>query len=225
MEDQLSIDEYQPKILKVSPGDYTYALGISLLSIIPGGQVIASLVGVNQPSPLLKRIDKWMVEQQEVLAQLKESGLNIEDLLNNEGFITVVLQASQVAMRTHQREKLDALRNAVKNSARPNALSDDVKLMFLSFVDTFTVWHLKALEHYRVQRKHKFSFGEFLSNSGEAPNPSLIEPFPGLREQKSFADQVVRDLLNHGLLSTKSGLTITTPFGRQFLAFISDGTP
>jgi hypothetical protein len=230
MDDATSIDDYQPKILKESAGDYAYTTGINLLSLalsafIPGGQIIAALVGVKQLSPIWKRLDKWMVDIQESLDQLKDSGFKTEDLATNEAFVTFVLQATQVAMRTHQREKLDALRNAVMNSARASAPGDDVQLMFLNFVDIFTVWHLKALQYYIKKRTHKFTIREFLANSGQAPNPSLVKSFPELKEQEPFADQVVRDLLNHGLLSSKAAVTIITPFGLQFLVFISNSTP
>jgi hypothetical protein len=208
-----------------SAQDYAFTVVKAAVSAVPviGGPV-AELLNLLTPA-VQKRRDAFLMEVAQDVDEMKMSGVNVEQLFENDEFLSSLLQAVQITLRTHQREKLDALRNAVKNSAHPSAPSADVRLMFLGFVDTFTVWHLKTLEYYRVERKHNFGLGEFLANTGQAPNPSLVEPFPDLREQKAFADQVVRDLLNHGLLSTKSGLTITTPFGQQFLAFISDRTP
>ncbi|HTS57938.1 MAG TPA: hypothetical protein VMH03_10335, partial [Terriglobales bacterium] len=46
-----------------------------------------------------------------------------------------VLQATQIALRTHQEEKLEALRNAVVNSTSGQVLEDDVRAVFLNLVD------------------------------------------------------------------------------------------
>ena len=51
--------------------------------------------------------------------------------------MSVVLQATQAALRTHQAEKLEALRNAVLNVAAGKGPSDDMQMVFLSFIDSF----------------------------------------------------------------------------------------
>jgi hypothetical protein len=75
----------------------------------------------------------------------RESRLRIDDLRENEEFVSTVVQACHIAARSHQREKADALRNAVLNAAIGAAPEDSKREMFLEFVDTFTVWHLKVL--------------------------------------------------------------------------------
>jgi len=79
----------------------------------------------------------------------KLDGLTPEALATNEAFISAFLQATQAALRTHQREKLDALRNAVVNVAvgiEPNA---DRQQQFLSLVDRFSETHLTLLRFFR----------------------------------------------------------------------------
>jgi hypothetical protein len=51
--------------------------------------------------------------------------LTPERLATNEAFVTVTMQASQGAIRNHQQAKLEALRNAVLNSALPNPPQED----------------------------------------------------------------------------------------------------
>ena len=96
-----------------------------------------------------------MEEIAQALGELSErvEGFNIEDLAENPAFISTVLNASQAAMRSHQEEKLEALQNAVLNSALPNAPDDDFQLVFVSYVDTLAPWHLRLLKFYSDPRK------------------------------------------------------------------------
>jgi hypothetical protein len=64
---------------------------------------------------------------------------------NNESFLTVVLQATSIALRNHQKEKLEALRNAIINSVLPSSANDDIKLIFIDLVDQLKVPHLRLL--------------------------------------------------------------------------------
>ena len=62
------LDEYDPKLLKASAGDYVHtiglaSLGLALAAIIPGGQVLAALAGTKALSPMLKRLDMRRSEE------------------------------------------------------------------------------------------------------------------------------------------------------------------
>jgi hypothetical protein len=99
-------------------------------------------------SPATKRRDRWIDEYLSKAYQLiteKVAFSVVENLPNNELFITVVLQATSIALRNHQEEKLEALRNAVVNSVLPSSADDDIKLMFLDLVDELKVSHLRLL--------------------------------------------------------------------------------
>src|SRR4030042_1026429 len=127
--------------LKKTSGDITHAVakaGISGIPIIGGPAAeIFSLIIVP---PLSKRRDRWIESIAEDLKKLEEkvSGFKIEELSENDAFITAVTHSSQVAIRNHHDEKFEALRNAVLNAALPNAPEEDLQLMFLEFVDTLT---------------------------------------------------------------------------------------
>jgi hypothetical protein len=55
------------------------------------------------------------------------------------------LQATSIALRNHQEEKLEALKNVVVNSVLPSSVDDDLKLMFIDLVDELKVLHLRLL--------------------------------------------------------------------------------
>ena len=64
------------------------------------------------------------------LARLTQLGTDLDSLKRNEKFIDTVLQATQIALRSHQEEKRTALRNAVMNTAIGAAPND---IMLSSF--------------------------------------------------------------------------------------------
>lgn len=112
--------------------------------------------------------------------------------------------------------KLEALRNAVLNSALPCSPDDDVQLMFLNLVDTFTEWHLRLLNYLSLSR---FERGKEMEN--------IERTFPELLKRREFADQIIKDLFLRGLVNKDSILGLreldssTTPLGRQLLEFVS----
>ena len=63
------------------------------------------------------------------------------------------MQASQIVLRTDQESKLDALRNAVTNMARPLFADENLLLMFMSWIDIFTPWHIRVLNFSPRARK------------------------------------------------------------------------
>src|ERR1035438_9693178 len=66
-----------------------------------------------------KRFSDWCEEIRLRLNDLSEKvdGMTPEALAKDDAFFSAFAQATQAALRTHQQEKLDALRNAVLNVA------------------------------------------------------------------------------------------------------------
>jgi hypothetical protein len=71
--------------------------------------------------------------------------LTPERLAQDDVFVTVVMQTSQIALRNHQVEKLEALRNAVLNSVL-STIEEDEKFVFLRLIDQLTPLHLRTLK-------------------------------------------------------------------------------
>jgi hypothetical protein len=170
------------------------------------------------------------------LDKLQEQVENLtpESLSKNETFVTTFLHASQTAIRNHQQEKLEALRNAVLNAAMPNALDDDLQLMFLDAIDTLTTWHLRVLSYFDEPRTWAASHGiQFPSYSVGGPAEPLEHTFPELKGRRNFYDLLYNELANRGFLDgnatslhismTTDGMVTsrTTQIGKQFIRFIT----
>ena len=220
---------------KKSTGDVIHALTKSTISQIPiAGAPAAEIFALVVTPPYERRRDKWIESIGNGLKELAErvEGFKIEELSNNETFITTVTHASQAAIRNHQREKLEALRNAVLNAALPNSLEEDLQLMFLNFVDSFTPWHLVILKFFNNPRewgnKHEIKYQSYMMGS---PSAILEFTFNELQGKRENYDLFAKDLFSRGLLSTDSLHTTmteegmfasrTTTLGQQFLSFIS----
>ena len=224
--------EEKPKPTK---GDAAHKAAKIALSGIPWiGGPIAELFNTVIAPPLAKRRDKWLESIYEGLKTLEEKvkGFKIENLKDNEMFVTTVMHATQVAIRNHQKEKLEALRNAVLNAASPNAPEEDLQLMFLNWVDELTTWHLRILKFFENPKawgeKHGITYPDWEFG---APSTVLEHSFAELRGHRDFHDQIVKDLYSKGLMNieslhttmTKQGMFAPriTDTGRQFITFIT----
>ena len=217
--------------------DAVYTLVKAVIAGVPViGGTATELVSIIAP-PLEKRRNQWLDDIAERLKSLEEvDGFRVEDLSQNETFITVVMHATQAAIRNHQQEKLEALRNAVLNAAMPEAPEDDRQLMFLNFIDELTPWHLRVLHFFDDPKiwgsRHNISYPNW---HGGSPANLLESTFEELSERRDFYDQVVRDLHYRGLMSIDSlhtRMTVpgmftsrTTEMAKGFLAFITSPIP
>ena len=229
-------NEKKYKTPEKKAGDAGYAVvkaGLSSLPIV--GAAASELLGLIVSPPLEKRKSEWMEMVGNGLRDLEQKiGIVLEELQNNYKFIDAAMDATQIALRTSKKEKLDALRNTLLNSALPNSPDESIRKMFFSIIDTFGVLHIKILELFQNPRKW------FLKNQHQYPEhimmgglSNLIEiAFPMLKSKKEIYNQMWKDLYLRGLVSTE-GLNLsissaaleakqTTGIGDAFLNFISN---
>jgi hypothetical protein len=221
---------------KATAGDAAHAVARVGLSMIPYvGGAAAELFNWLLAEPLVRRRGEWIESLAQRLLELEErvENLKLEDLKDNETFVSVALQASQIAIRTHQQEKLEALRNAVLNAALPSAPEDEQQLIFLSLVDYFVPGHLRLLKYLDDPRlwcdAHQVDHRRFRSSS---PSLLLELALPEFHDRRAFYDQFVKELFARGLVRVEELHTVVTvedmvaPFtselGRNFVAYISD---
>ena len=145
----------------------------------------------------------------------------------------MAMQASQIALRNHQQAKLEALRNAVLNSALPNSPQEDEQMIFLRLIDQLTPWHLRVLSV--LDDPGRWMQCHSVTNPGwrmGGTSTVLEHCLPDLRGQRDTYDQIVRDLQSEGLLGQGQFLHVmmtgggmvgsrTTDRGRRFIRFIS----
>jgi hypothetical protein len=217
---------------QASAVDARHAKTKGLISAVPYlGGVAAELFDLVIAPPLAKRRDEWMnvVAQKITELEQKQPGFKIEDLAGNQLFLTVVMQSTIAALRNHQKEKLEALQNAVVNTARGIDIDESLQLLFLDMVDSLTPLHLKIFGYFADPTKfftdpHRFDLGG-------APSQALEEAFRELRGQREIYDPIVQDLFNrnllntdrnglHGMMSTGTLAPRTTELGKKFLRYI-----
>lgn len=221
---------------KKSAGDLAHELGRAIVSVVPaaGGPLQVAFENIFA-SPIEKRKEAWLQQLAEVLTEVQErvKDLTPEKLAANEVFVTVAMQASQVAIRNHQQAKLEALRNAVKNSALPDPPHEDEQMIFLRLVDQLTPWHLRVLSLLDNPRDWMQRNVVAYPGWGTGGVSTVVEHcLPDLGGQRDTYDQIVRDLQVEGLLvqgqflhltMTGNGMveSRTTDRGRRFIKFIS----
>ncbi len=213
--------------MKPSTGDYVYTGVKAGLSTIPvyGGAVTNLLANII-PAPLEKRRTKWFIDFDKRLQLLEETveGFSSKRLAENEIFISMFFYATNVAIRTHQEEKLEALRNAVTNSILHPEIDESLQLMFLNFIDEYTSWHLTLLQFFDA-------YGQSNSSSLNITRDVIGNEYPELIGKQAIYEQMVRDLISDGVLeiTTSYGKRMTdqrlvafeiTDMGKQFLEII-----
>jgi hypothetical protein len=211
---------------KRSREDIVHSAAKALIGSVPyAGNAAAEFFQILVQPSLERRRDEWMNDVADRLKKLEEEGLTIEKLQAKEQFVSALMQATQISMRTHQKEKREALRNAVINSAKPNPPDEAMQQMFLAFVDNFTEWHIRLLKLFNAPPPVPG-----LSMGGLST--VLEHYYPEVRGRREFYDQVWRDLYIRGLVigehmhGTVSGRGLTqqqtTQMGAAFIKFITE---
>lgn len=219
-----------------SKGDIARDVGRAIVSAIPaaGGPIQVVFENVFS-APIEKRKQAWLEKLAEVVTELQQrvDGLTPENLAANDVFVTVAMQASQVAIRNHQNEKIEALRNAVLNSGLPNPPEEDEQLIFVRLIDQLTPWHLRLLAVFNSPVQWMEYNGVAYPGWGMGGVSHVIEHcLPDLRGKRDIYEQLVRDMQAEGLLGQGQYLHVTmtgqgmvesrtTDRGKRFIKFIT----
>lgn len=134
--------------MKEKTKDWIYAGSKGLAGMLPGlGPLVSEIFSMVIMPPLQRRRTKWMNDITERLMELEaHNKIEFGDLAKNEQFTDIILEATSVALKTSQQEKIEALRNAVLNTAIGVAPDETISKIFLNQLDRFTVWHIKILD-------------------------------------------------------------------------------
>lgn len=205
--------------------DHAHAAAKAVLSLVPvvGGPAVELFQQVVQP-PLDKRRNEWMASVGAQLEELNSRGLDLGALQHNEQFVTALVQASAAAIRTHQQEKLIALRNAIKNIATGQGPDETMQHILLNMIDDFSEMHIRILAFARAPSSDRNTSSGSLSHV-------LERHIPALAGHRELYDQIWKDLYTRGLVNTESlqammsgnGLvqSRTTALGNSLISLIS----
>lgn len=221
------------KFPKKSIGDTSHAVAKGILSAIPNiGGSLSVLFESIFTTPLDKRKKEWFQSLADAIEELtkKVDDITPESLSENEIFISVSMQATQIALRNHQQEKLNALKNAVKNSASSISIDENKVLMFTRIIDDMTPLHLKILKFLnnpRIIEKELQTRTSSNVRTHYGNNMNIWqEYYPELNSSRELITQISKELYVKGFLYNENALhsseKSTSNFADEFLAFISE---
>jgi hypothetical protein len=160
----------------------------ALISSVPAvGSLVISLYESRVVDPATQRVYNFLETLVREFEKLK-SQIELVDF-GSPAFETTIIRASDIASRTHQEQKLEALRNIVLNSSIPRSLEYDILAMFLNWIDDFTELHISILTHLHYLDRY-------------APEQLQIY-FPMLEQKKFIYNKVLKDLADQGLISLR----------------------
>lgn len=180
----------------------------------PFGGVILEAINAIAPPPIEMRRERWTDSiTTAVNYMLAQNHATYDELINNESFISTIMHATTIAMRSHEKEKLEALRNAVLNSCLPTAPDDFLRHIFLNSIDFFTPLHILALK----RMDGVLSVG--------SPEEVILELLPECIYIKSVHGQIFQDLSIRGMVDHETNNSFgydvnRSDIGNKFLVFI-----
>jgi len=193
--------------------------------IIPGvgstaGEIFNSII----TPPIELRKQEWMKEVSNALNALYEKKLiDLAELQSNEEFITILIQASSVALKSHQKEKIEALINAIKHSISPEPPPFSLQTVFISIIDKMSEWHFRFLFFFE-----SLNGAACMDMSEEDGFENWLESWFGdLEGYRDIYKFILQDLQSMGLIPEqpyKHGDSLAfgnvTDIGRQFVNYI-----
>ncbi|MGL4000198.1 hypothetical protein ACR3LR_10320 [Pantoea eucalypti] len=212
------------EVPKENGKDHIHTIVKTALGEVPlAGGALAEIFSTIIESPFQRRKKEWMQNVVDAINELKDKGFSPDDLRDNEQFISAVFYASHLAMKTHQQEKLDALRNAIINVAEGSEPDEALQQIFLNYIDQFTLLHIKLL---RFALERNVSDSIYMGSLRSV----LLDMHPELSTKESLVDLVWKELYTGGLVTqntlvstlSNNGLRqkITTSMGDRFVKFI-----
>jgi len=206
------------------------------LNFIPiAGGALAEIFETVFSAPIDKRKEEWLKRLAVTIDELceKVEGLTPEKLSNNPEFISIYLQASNIAIRTHQEEKLNMLNIAVKNSVIQENLDESKKMIFLRLVDQMTPLHIKVFHFLSFTNQYVKELNNRLPSNiiKTWSNVSSVwnESFKDINAGSPLINLITNDLYNYGLIDIsvfhKASMdSVATGLGREFFGFITETT-
>ncbi|MGV8057786.1 MAG: hypothetical protein AB2L12_07175 [Smithellaceae bacterium] len=193
--------------------------GISSVPIFGGAasEIFNALI----TPPIEKRRNEWMEEISHIIYKL-ENNYNVEtsSLRDNPEFIDIVIKATQVALKTSNKEKKIMLRNMLLNSAIKTEKESAYQEIFITLLDEMTSAHISFLKMIDSAREWHITSGNGFINYGTG-SP--------LEKDRLLYEIVWKDFVNLGLIESdqpfpdeekKMIKCKVTELGSRFISFI-----
>lgn len=228
--------------------DYAYGAVKATLNLIPDvGRSLSVIFETIFSSPLDKRKEEWLKNLAQTVEELCNTvkDLTPEKLADNPEFISFYLQASNIALRTHNKEKLKALNSTVKNCILLQDINESKKMIFLRIIDEITPIHFKIfdflsnyknnLEEYN-NKNSGFQREVKLTMSHGKTYDVLSSIHSDIHVDDPLIEIVISDLKNYGFLDKTFSMSrnsssqfgtnesFVTSFGKDFIRFINSNS-
>ncbi|WP_296218494.1 hypothetical protein [Pseudomonas sp. UBA2684] len=211
--------------------DYGHSTVKGALNLIPlAGGALSVAFETIFTAPLDKRKEEWLKNLATAIDELyvKVDGLTPEKLSSNQEFITAVLEASNIAVRSHHTERLSALKSAVKNTVIRTDLNESKKMIFIRVVGEMTPLHFQVL-HFL---SHPGAYIDKLNSKqrsiqthwGDLQNV-WNKTFSEIKSDDPIITLAIKDLHNYGFIRIdefyKASMeSVATSLGKEFAEFI-----
>lgn len=205
-------------------------------SLVP---LVGDIIKFIFEDPAMKRRDDWIQSLSERIQKLEENNINIEDLKNNENFISAVFYASSIAVKTHSKEKHAILLNALTNTALVTSADETKQTIFLNLINEFTDLHILLLRFFRNPNFYiKNVYAKLSPQIYASITSSYLNLFFKQNDKLNVTNEIIflvtNSLHSNGLISLDSqsisnSLTLnglqekrTTTLGDEFINFIKN---
>lgn len=168
------------------------------------GPLFSELIGVYTNKKATKRFEQWAKLVEERLEKLDKK---IDE--DNEKFYSAMVKTTQIVAKTHQKEKLEYLANALINSADVD-FDEELTQIFLELVERYTLTHIKLLNLYYQTMNGSRKIQSDLINGYFRDDSSL-----NIYTNQLFIDGML------GYTNDAEDKTVIMPLGEKFLKFIT----
>lgn len=212
--------------------DKAFSIAKAVLSAIPvvGGPASELLELVLLPS-IVRRRDEWLRDLADVVERLEKEfeGFKAEKLAGDEAFVSATVQATRIAVATHQKEKREMLRNALFKVASGKGPTDDLQQVYFRAIEEFSPSHVRILKAFwtgpreLAEEKRLWTASTFSVRWAEV----IAKLYPDLAGQDRLVQHIITDLRVRGFATvTAPGDLMSnnaiTNLGIEFLQFVMD---
>ncbi|PQZ79486.1 MULTISPECIES: hypothetical protein [unclassified Brevundimonas] len=205
------------------------------LGSLPGvGALATEVLELLVSNPVEERRAAWLnrlaADLDEVTRRVE--GVSPETLATDPRFVSLMIEATARAEKTHQQSKLHALRNAVLNAAAGLFLDDALTGTFLGYIERFSPTHLRVLAFLNDPTVDPAYVRQVSNTVMGSIHTGYVRAHPEVEKPEGVFERIVKDLGREGLIQSESLMTSmsgsglqesqTTPIGRAFLRFIAE---
>ena len=171
-----------------------------------------------------RRLEEWLKEFADDFDRHCE-GCRVENLVQDEAFVSASIQIARVVVGTHLQEKRKYLRNALLNIAVGKGPDETRQQIFLNAIEAFTPAHVKALD--LIWRSTPLDWDQLGIPSGQRTYAAAFGiVIPELRGQLAVIDAILAELRNRSLTTLSKADAqfpqggLVTNLTAQFLNFV-----